>query len=1409
MIRSTFLRAGLLPLVAAWALALGFLSPVALAAPGDSCVSPQGTSVDQLCNVSAGELCVNGTCQFVSLEQGGTGLSIPTGQVKVSESIVQDRSLGDLIVLVVNYLIGFLGLVATVMFIAAGVMLVTAGGDDGRIDKAKSIMTYAVVGILIVIFSYSIVQFVTRSASSGTESLPPGSGGSGPSASQCSVTSDCPAGNYCANGQCQGAQQVSCVDDSQCGPSKQCSPLGYCYNPLAEGSAPCQNSSDCFVGFLCNAASKQCELAGNGNGGLVGGDTQAASQESLQNMDSLIKGLSDEIDSVNKDINDLSPDLKGKVVEALASGFLADKAAGIQSLLAQTEDPASLAILERIAQLLGRLGDLREEFDALRTTMPESIATIEAWDQASNDLDESVADPRSSLKFRRFEKGYTALKQILRQFPLMQSRIRALPAEGNVPFTVTLNGLDSVDPTGGTISDYKWSYLDSQGSLVSLGNAPVVIHTFTEPNTYSVRLQVSTSQVDGAGYKTAMEGVSTIRIKASPPASLVNFRINGVEAGDVYHATTEEARLGLAFDPSSTVPALGRSIQSYEWFFGDGNTERRGSSSAVIHGYAKAGEYNVTLETRDSVGEEDKKTVKLLIQSLAASVKADPAEGDVTTEYLLDGSESRSDNGVISEYRWEVLDYEDNLIEGFADPTVSYRFASPGTYKAALTVTDTGGRSDRQIRYITVRSRPPVANFSYFAPSKNRPNHFQFSAASSYDPDMGDPISYSWDFNGDGAFEVVDSRDLLAQYTYPKAGEYRAVLQVEDSFRQRHQAEKVIKVDSVLGGEIRMGSKAVQVDEIVSFEASSPKAVAYLWEFGDGQTASTESKTIDHAYSKKGKYKVTLHFFDRNDESNTDTAFVLVGDQDSPLALAEATVNEHTPLLTEDACGAGKSAMAVTRSEQVLLSGEDSSNSDGTPRLLDYAWEVSEGVRNTGRNFSYRFQELTAPGECAEISLAVRDQISGKTSEKDTLYFQVVNRTPSLADFLVEPLGKPETPLRVRLKAVLPSDQDGAIKRYRWWAFREGNEEERLGMHSTAGPETEMVITAQGQPGVKNRYVFVLEMTDNDGGIYTTLNDFGSLSQLEVANGSNLSPVAEFTMDKTTIAVGDTVSFSSKSYDPQGDELPASAFRWDFDGDGNFDDVSSGPAVSRQFNTPGQFEVRLRVTYEGLSSSAAHTVNVQPTNSFPQAAFTYSIKESTASFEGRHSRYDPDLENETLRYEWDFDARQDADGNGVADDDVQSTEPNPSYTYPQPSSYRARLRVKDSLGMTGVAVREVNLGLNATQLQQNTLQSMEVSSLGRPMTTLSLRATPVNLSVGGSAELTAKVLNADKTPYRGTVFFEIVEGSGELTPNPVPAKESEAVTVFTATAPGPVRLRARATGTYHGELFEDMVLRAN
>lgn len=68
--------------------------------------------------------------------------------------------LPDRIKTIVNILLFVLGAIAVIMIIIGGIRYSTSGGDAGSIKGAKDTILYAVIGLVVAILAYAIVNFV-------------------------------------------------------------------------------------------------------------------------------------------------------------------------------------------------------------------------------------------------------------------------------------------------------------------------------------------------------------------------------------------------------------------------------------------------------------------------------------------------------------------------------------------------------------------------------------------------------------------------------------------------------------------------------------------------------------------------------------------------------------------------------------------------------------------------------------------------------------------------------------------------------------------------------------------------------------------------------------------------------------------------------------------------------------------------------------------------------------------------------------------------------------------------------------------------------------------------------------------------------------------------------------------------
>jgi hypothetical protein len=67
-----------------------------------------------------------------------------------------------------NYLFGFLGIIAIILIIYAGFTWMTAGGNEQQITKGKNIMLWAILGLFIIFAAYGITYTIITQLTKAT-----------------------------------------------------------------------------------------------------------------------------------------------------------------------------------------------------------------------------------------------------------------------------------------------------------------------------------------------------------------------------------------------------------------------------------------------------------------------------------------------------------------------------------------------------------------------------------------------------------------------------------------------------------------------------------------------------------------------------------------------------------------------------------------------------------------------------------------------------------------------------------------------------------------------------------------------------------------------------------------------------------------------------------------------------------------------------------------------------------------------------------------------------------------------------------------------------------------------------------------------------------------------------------------
>ena len=66
---------------------------------------------------------------------------------------------------IINLILTFLGVIAVILVIYAGILWMTAGGNDDQVGKAKNLMKNAVIGLVIIFAAWALASFVLNSLS--------------------------------------------------------------------------------------------------------------------------------------------------------------------------------------------------------------------------------------------------------------------------------------------------------------------------------------------------------------------------------------------------------------------------------------------------------------------------------------------------------------------------------------------------------------------------------------------------------------------------------------------------------------------------------------------------------------------------------------------------------------------------------------------------------------------------------------------------------------------------------------------------------------------------------------------------------------------------------------------------------------------------------------------------------------------------------------------------------------------------------------------------------------------------------------------------------------------------------------------------------------------------------------------
>lgn len=100
------------------------------------------------------------TCPDKTVREGESVSALSECNVEKTEG---DKSLMSNVSMLINVFASVMGFLAVGMIIYGGFMLLTAQGDPAKIKRGKDVVTYSIIGVILVMLAYAIVNFVMKS----------------------------------------------------------------------------------------------------------------------------------------------------------------------------------------------------------------------------------------------------------------------------------------------------------------------------------------------------------------------------------------------------------------------------------------------------------------------------------------------------------------------------------------------------------------------------------------------------------------------------------------------------------------------------------------------------------------------------------------------------------------------------------------------------------------------------------------------------------------------------------------------------------------------------------------------------------------------------------------------------------------------------------------------------------------------------------------------------------------------------------------------------------------------------------------------------------------------------------------------------------------------------------------------
>jgi len=100
--------------------------------------------------------------QAIAQVYNGGGVNAGIQAASGLGGITGETSIIDIILKIILFILDIALILAVAAIVIAGIYLITSNGEESQKDKAKNIIYYVIIGIIVILFSRVIVVFVNN-----------------------------------------------------------------------------------------------------------------------------------------------------------------------------------------------------------------------------------------------------------------------------------------------------------------------------------------------------------------------------------------------------------------------------------------------------------------------------------------------------------------------------------------------------------------------------------------------------------------------------------------------------------------------------------------------------------------------------------------------------------------------------------------------------------------------------------------------------------------------------------------------------------------------------------------------------------------------------------------------------------------------------------------------------------------------------------------------------------------------------------------------------------------------------------------------------------------------------------------------------------------------------------------------